>query len=398
MLKRVFISVYIALSLVACTKDDYVEPDPTINQTTLLYLMGTSLKSYYNSNINDAMEAVASGALGSQGALFCLYQESSSEAVLYQLSQSGEICEKVEMCRYEDFTAYDIGSLSMVVADVKSIIDYTTDKRLNLVLSSHGYGWRLSSTESKARSAFESGRTLDEDGNPLTRYLGYSSDGYLDIEDLCGELDGTQFGFILFDACLMSSVEVFYRLRSYCDYIIASPCEVMSAGFPFDEVVPEMFEEDGASYDVEGICQAYCDFYSDYGAPYATIAACVTSELETLAESIKSLELKTLTSTELKSVQAYENLSTHLFYDLGDLVGLAYVSGDYDAFEVQMAKAFPQECRLHTTKFISTLNGTSYITIDSDTYSGVSTSYMSTSSYATGWSDEPWAVAIGANN
>lgn len=399
MLRRVIIFIYIVVACVACTKESSDDADAEVSQATLMYLMGMDLQSYYDDNLDAAMDAVAAGALGSHGALFCLYPESDDVSVLYQLKRSGDQCNKIEMCRYEDFSAYSVGSLSKVLDDVKSILDYTEDKRLNLVLSSHGYGWRLSSTATKSRSAEVSERVVDADGRPLTRFLGlYEEDGYLDIEDLCNEIDGTRFGFVLFDACLMSSVEVLYRMRDYCDYVVASPCEVLAAGFPYDTVVPEMFEEDGTSYDVGGMCQAYYDFYCSYRSPYCAVAVCVTSELEALAESVKALELKTLTATQLRSVQYYENLSTHLYYDLGGIVSAAYVSGNYDAFEAQMERAFPSQYRMHTAKFLSTLSGTSYISIDSDSYTGVSTSQMSYSSYATGWELEPWAIAIGADN
>ncbi len=390
-MKRFVLFICVVISIVGCSTDEYDDglSYESIHQTTLMYFMGTNLKSYYNSNISDMKTAVAAGALGSQGALFYLYPESSSVSVLYRVVQSGTLSETIEMCRYEDFSAYDEGALSMVLDDVKSIVDYTPDEVLNLIVGSHGYGWRLSSTESSARSLYEV-------ENIWTRYLGVSSDGYMDIEDLRSEIGDTRFGYILFDACLMSSIEVLYRLRDVCDYVVASPCEVLTAGFPYTAVIPELFENDGCDYDLEGVCQAYYDFYSSYTAPYGAVAMCVMSELDALAESVRSLELKSLTTTELKSVQYYDSFSTHLFYDLGDMVDTAYVSGDYDAFVAQLDRTFPESCRLHTTRFLSILGGYSTITLNS--YSGVSTSQMSANSYAEGWSEEPWAVAIGADN
>ena len=70
----------------------------------------------------------------------------------------------------------------------------------------------------------------------------------MDISELAAAIDGSgvRFDYLLFDACFMSSVEALYDLRRAADYIVASPCEVMAHGFPYDTVIPSLFADDGA--------------------------------------------------------------------------------------------------------------------------------------------------------
>ena len=79
----------------------------------------------------------------------------------------------------------------------------------------------------------------------------------MDISELAAAIDGSgvRFDYLLFDACFMSSVEALYDLRRAADYIVASPCEVMAHGFPYDTVIPSLFADDGARYDLAAACR-----------------------------------------------------------------------------------------------------------------------------------------------
>lgn len=56
---------------------------------------------------------------------------------------------------------------------------------------------------------------------------------------------GIRFEYILFDDCFMSSIEVAYDLRKITRHLIASPCEVMAYGYPYDLVMPYLFTDGG---------------------------------------------------------------------------------------------------------------------------------------------------------
>ncbi len=407
---RKFFTIIVALfAVVSCTKDESSNndsSDPKSTQITLTYFTGTNLSSYFNTNINDAKLAIETGILGDYGRYFYLLPSSSTTASLYEITlEKGESVETL-IKYYTSFRTLSTGSFTTVMEDIKSYVNFDTpingeSQRMNLVVSGHGTGWLVSSTEVLSSAVSMSNHTDDwEPENPLhpTRYMGSSSDGYMDISEFAAELDGAgvKFGYILFDECFMSSVELLYRIRDYTEYAIASPCEIMAAGFPYTEVMPYMFTNSGSSYDLQGICEAYYDYYCTNTIPCGCVAMCVTSELEALAEAQSNLQLRELSSDEISGLQTYEGRNNnHVFFDLKQYVNLAgdlSSTAEIEAYNTQYDKAFPEECRLNTTYFYTNI-GSQKGKILIKSYSGVTTSAPTTSSYSSDWEIEPWAIA-----
>lgn len=82
-------------------------------------------------------------------------------------------------------------------------------------------------------------------GAKQTRSFG--DKGYeLNITELKEALEAQQFRFdyLIFDDCFMANIETLYDLRSVIGYIVASPCEVMGDGFPYDRIVPTCSKRD----------------------------------------------------------------------------------------------------------------------------------------------------------
>lgn len=71
-----------------------------------------------------------------------------------------------------------------------------------------------------------------------------------------------RFDYLLFELLFQSSVEALYDLRRAADYIVASPCEVMAHGFPYDTVIPSLFADDGARYDLAAACRNVYEYYN----------------------------------------------------------------------------------------------------------------------------------------
>ncbi|MFI3303454.1 MAG: clostripain-related cysteine peptidase [Rikenellaceae bacterium] len=417
---RRFLYIIVALStlVASCSKEE--EGDLySASQTTLMYFMGTHLKSYYNSNISDIEEAIVNGALGKNGAFYYCLPDTSGGATLYQVIKSGNECESIEIKNYETFESISRGSITMVIEEVKSVANLPEDEplhQMNLIIGSHGMGWVLTDEDDTTSSQLVAGKksttNIDveefqsylSNQDVVTRYLGLSNttttganEGWMNIEDfrLAIEDSNTRFGYIIFDACLMSSIEVYYRLRNCSDYIVASPCEIMGKGFPYDSVVPFLFTNDGENYDLVGVCEAYYNYYAystEVSKNSGAIAMCVTSELKKLALIVGGLHLREATSSELANIQCYERYTNHLFFDLGEYI-TTFGDGDTEAlaiFEEQFDLAFPEECRLHTPTFYSNLGGSG--TSDINYYSGVTTSEPSSNTYSSGWELEPWAI------
>ncbi len=395
-MKRLFFYLLLTLTLASCKKggdDPKIEEDVKVSQTTLIYFTGTSLSSYFNVNISDAEIAVASGALGSGGRFLYLLPSSYYSATLYELTKVGNECVTTAIQTYEMNTLVS-SSVTQVIEDVKSYVDYNEDDMsLNLILSGHGTGWVLQDHLSLKSIDTSDSMWEKSEGALMTRFMGSSKDGLMDIEDLRQGIEdsNTKFGFILFDECLMSNIETLYRLRDCSDYIVASPSEVMGDGFPYEYVLPYLFTEDGYNFNLVGVCSAYYTYYSSMAKDkYGCVAMCVTSELEELARIMSYMSFD---SVDINELQTYENLTDNVFYDLGQFVNVACVNDpNLDAFNSQFDYAFPESCRLHTDQYYTAL--ANYGAYNINYYSGVTTSDPSVK-FRDEWGLEPWAIAAG---
>lgn len=85
----------------------------------------------------------------------------------------------------------------------------------------------------------------------------------INIPDLSKALaqSGIHFDYILFGACLMSQVEVAYELRNAADYLILSPAEVMSAGFPYFKMTKYLLSADNSEQSAINIAKDFIDYY-----------------------------------------------------------------------------------------------------------------------------------------
>ena len=220
-------------------------------------------------------------------------------------------------------------------------------------------------------------------GAKQTRSFG--DKGYeLNITELKEALEAQQFRFdyLIFDDCFMANIETLYDLRSVIGYIVASPCEVMGDGFPYDRIVPHLFETGPVADRLAETCREFWNLYENeyqsttWKEQSGCISLAVTSQLDALAEVMRRINEKGKQPFELSQLQYYEGLTTHLFYDLGHYVELS--CGDpalVEEFTTQLDRAFPPESRLCTKQFYSQYNnGSNPVHF----YTGVSVSEPST--------------------
>lgn len=405
-MRRVILYIFVVLCTMGCTKNTKeIEQEFFIReqaeQVTLMYLMGTDLSRFYKQNIEGAKSAIERGALGRHGRFYYSEADSYDSMTLYEMKQNVLGALVVREVKSYDLNSYSEGALSQVITDIKSDLgsEEGDEPRFNLIASSHGTGWVLTqhtSISSGKRLVYEDRFSEWEPlGSTIkTRYLGCTNDGSMNIEDLRKEIASAdvKFGYIIFDACFMSSVESLYRVRECADYIVASPCEIMGDGFPYKTIVPQLFTDDGREFDLQRVCEKYHDYYTQESyIKSGCIAMCVTSELEALAEAQKALTLSPI--SDLGALQSYEGRTDHIFFDLRDYIDHSAEEDSYlAAYYEQFDRAFPAECRLSTDSFYSLIGDSGYTKIHS--YSGVTTSAPTTAkSYDTEWLDEPWAVA-----
>lgn len=295
-------------------------------QTLLMYFCGTDLYSYYKNNLSDVAKALSRNIL----------------------------------------------PLGRIVAFTQPA------ERFGLHLASHAKGWLPASIEnsswlrSSARRADDLWRKIP--GAAETRWFGHDRGRYMDISELAAAIDGSgvRFDYLLFDACFMSSVEALYDLRRAADYIVASPCEVMAHGFPYDTVIPSLFADDGARYDLAAACRNVYEYYNavdSYKSGCAALTVC--DELEGLAAALHDINAGATKAVDATTLQSYDGMETHQFYDLEEYA-LALTADDArgQAFVQQMERCFPPEGRFHTEQFFSVYNNRMN---DIRYYSGVTT-------------------------
>jgi len=350
-------------------------------QTLLMYFCGTDLYSYYKNNLADVAKALSRNILP-LGRIVAFTQPAAGEGyvVEYRYDEAASACQRDTLIRYtplpEPGYTTDPKLMARILGDMAAVAP--AERFFGLHLASHAKGWLPASIESSSwlrsstRRADDLWRKIP--GAAETRWFGQDRGRYMDISELAAAIDnsGVRFDYLLFDACFMSSVEALYDLRRAADYIVASPCEVMAHGFPYDTVIPSLFADDGARYDLAAACRNVYEYYNavdSYKSGCATLTVC--DELERLATALHDINAGATKAVVASTLQSYDGMETHQFYDLEEYA-LALTADDArgQAFVQQMERCFPPEGRFHTAQFFSMYNNRMN---DIRYYSGVTT-------------------------
>ena len=279
-----------------------VEQRPAVaTQTLLLYMPGRSLASYFEQNIEGIRRAVDADTPGDGRIFVCWQPANQRTAELFELY-------------------YDSNSASCATREVKTYTEFNAGDP-------------------------ESVHTL-----------------FAELADALAALP-YRFDFLLFDDCFMANIETLYDLRASVDHVIASPCEIMADGFPYDRIIPQMFTDEGRSYDLGAVCYEFWNLYqNDYASTiYRMQSGCITlavmSEIDRLADVMRRINRTPAAEYDPNTLQTYEGLSPHLFYDMGQYVSVRCSDAALlDEFAECFDAAFPPESRLHTDGFYSAYN------------------------------------------
>jgi len=380
----------------------------TADQTVLFYLSGQTLLNYFkNTNVPEIRQAVSEHILYDSRVLVFI-QPSTQQSLLieYAFDYDTQACRADTLRRYTDFRSIRQSDIVRVLTDLREL---APARRYGLVLGSHGGGWvpaaytNLSSNEEDRDEDFFAlppcggpsdwlGRLAGAD---VTRWFGEDNRASADISTWAAAFEeaAVPFEYLIFDACFMSNVETLYELRHAARYIVGSPCEIMGRGMPYASMLPDLFTDEGRSYDLEAFCRHFHDFYSTTTSTRQSgcIALAVTGELDALAGRMKELNLSAVPNPDLAEIQTYEGLSRPLFFDL--LQYAECIAGDdtaLEAFRLQFDKTFPESFRLHTPAFYSGYNGKMNPV---EYYSGVTTSAPSTK-FPTAYAATAWHSAV----
>lgn len=330
--------IFICFLLAGCSKE---EDEPVESRTVLVYL---AADNNLNQDGYDNIELMLKGWRDYNGHLVIYFDSSDRvpELLTLEKGEDGKVHKRV-LETYPEENSASGKTLARVISDTKRLFPAES---YGLILWSHGMAWL---PESFYFPEFFGRMGVRE--YPRTKYFGQDyhrgdsdESSYLDIHVLAEVLPDSGFHFILFDACFMASVEVLYELRNKSDYIIASPAEVLAAGFPYDKILPYLW---GGEEDLKQICREFYDLYHAQSGDYqsATVSLTRTAELESLADITREILRGKTTNgivpeVSVAGVRRYEISSNlpRVFYDFGEFVCSQATAGQLSAFDAQVAK------------------------------------------------------------
>ncbi|MDR0961193.1 MAG: peptidase C11 [Mediterranea sp.] len=228
---KYLIAAWLCLSflLVACRNNDEPTPTPRASRTVLVYMAAdNSLSNFASDDLNEIKSGF--GKLTNSDIHLLVYMDINSSNTAPRLieikQQNGQVVESVVRTYETNRNSVGVNETKEVLSDAFNAPQYQADS-YGLVYWSHGEGWAIAPDQNT--------RWVGQD-------TGGNSNNKMNISDFTKILQSApHLDFLLFDACFMASIEVAYELRSYTDYIIASPTEIPGPGAMYDKLVPALF-------------------------------------------------------------------------------------------------------------------------------------------------------------
>ncbi len=262
-MKRIFRYIMIcvaAINLMGC-HENIPAPAFVAERTVVVYMMAeNSLYSFVNSDIE---EMITASAEVPENMNYIIYLDSRKEPTIYTLTA------RKGLSTWKQYTEDMISTDSLVMLNTLSqIVTSFPAKAYDLVLWSHGSGWIPQS------------RSIGIDNGENTS----SNTGIeMNITTLRGVLEHLpHWEMVMFDACLMQSIEVAYELKDVTDYMVGSPTETNAYGAPYDKIMKHLLQGDA-----ENVARAYYESYEN--GPGAAISAVDCRQLDNLGEVMKAL-------------------------------------------------------------------------------------------------------------
>lgn len=334
------------LTLLAVTSCNWFHPQPKDRQVLLLYLAGNnSLTQEGEGDLADLREAWLPGQKETDKIVLVYHHFMDQTPVLARLSRDkkGNLVEETILEYPFNTNSATKETLSAVLADAEEAWPATSR---GLILWSHGTGYLPAGYYSDPKDQEPKGAvqwsvpatTLENDPYAhLVKSFGEDHGTEMEMADLRTALSGRHYDFILFDCCLMADVEVAYELRNSCDYLLFSPTEILSDGFPYETIVQPVFTQK-AEEAMRTIAQNYMAHYRAQSGVYcsATVSVVRTASLEPLAAACRTIfgnHRDQILTLNRSSIQAYHRFSNqYWYYDLDDFVGRVATDSEYATF------------------------------------------------------------------
>lgn len=425
---------------VSCSNGDSPDrpdvPVTPVGQTVFMFFpWSNSLLSDFRRTVEDMQTVVTQRSMKDER-IMVFMATSEREAVLFELKKQNGRCLTDTLRHYSDRPFTSRQWLTSLFSEVRTLAPAS---RYGMVVGCHGLAWVPVQGQRNAQKRLGSQERIDEEDNiykeeridkeglykkeridkegvpndlmhfevqgPVTtRFIGGTyPETQIETTDLADAMADAGFHteYILFDACYMSSVEVAYELKDVTHYLIASPTEVLSYGFPYITMGKHLL----GTPNYKGIVDSFISFYSSYNLPYGTVAVTDCTQLDALAAIAQQINAAATEPTNAASegnlntarsgknvpngVQIMDGYSPTLFYDLGHLMSLKDAGTVLTAaFAEQLDKTVPYKG--HTSQYFTALKDAP---VDIKHYSGLNTSQGSLNRLADRLSETAWYKA-----
>lgn len=327
---RILLAAIVCTALGACQDDPIKETEVFSSKTVIVYMAAeNSLSGVAQDDLAEMIRGAAQLPSGQQVVVFL---DDTKNPRLYRID-----CNGIQKLREynEDFCSTDSTRMEDVLTDIFTA--YPANN-YGLVLWSHGSGW--SPGANSARTTQPRSFGIDNERNT------YSNAGKeMEITTLAHILSHhPHTDFIMFDACLMQSIEVAYELKDVTDYIIGSPAETPGPGAPYHTVLPSMFQ---SPTDVSGIVNNYFSYYeTNYGMLISAIRTDRTEQLATLTRQLLTPRCNNRTALSTEDVQAYYAFHRTTgykpeFFDMNGIMHSYLSMEEYDTWHAVLEEAVP---------------------------------------------------------
>lgn len=187
---------------------------------------------------------------------------------------------------YPSQTSTEKSVMRTVIADMMGCC---RSESYGIVFGSHGSGWLPTIT----------GRSIGVDGaNANTARIP-------ELAQALQEANPQKFDFVLFDACMMGSAEVYYELRNATKYCVASLLDVPGDGFPYTNILPYLYQSDLTAA-LKSVCDTYVNYYNRVYWGTASLVDC--GKMEDLAAVTKEVLLAyqdNMKDVDVEALQEY---------------------------------------------------------------------------------------------
>ena len=240
--KLVF-SVVLLLLLGSCSSDDPIPHKEAPHKLVFVYMVADNNLDYFAVQDLNEMEAGFPPNTKDKLVVYVDRGRNGRPSHPYLMEIKHDESDAIISPILRSFPEQNSADAQVFHSVLKEVFDYYKNENFGargLVLWSHGNAWlpngvSILTNRDKLLEEEKQIKSFGLDNVPEISNM--------DIKELAKVLGNYHFEFLLFDACFMSSIEVIYELRNTADYLIASPTEILSNGFPYQHVAVIKMDE-----------------------------------------------------------------------------------------------------------------------------------------------------------